>query len=97
MKKIDRIRTSLKNEIETLKRLSKRYKRIYNSLLGEVVGSTGVTVTLAGVSLGVMKNPVTLIPIVSVNIGLAGIGVLTGVFSKLVVKRIKIYNTLDLL
>ena len=77
--------------------MSKRYKRIYNSLQGVAVGSTGLSATLAGVSLGVMANPVALIPVVSVNIGLAGIGTLTGFCSKLVIKRIKKHDKLNCL
>ena len=75
--------------------MSKRYERNYNSIHGVAVGSTSLSATLAGVSLGVMANPVTQIPAVSVSIGLADIGPLTAFCSKLEIKRIKKHDQLE--
>ena len=58
MKEINRSRDNLEKDIETPKRLSKRYKRIYNSFHGVAIRHTGLSTTLAGVSLGVMASPV---------------------------------------
>ena len=96
-KEINRIRTRLGSETETRKSLSKWYKRICNSLHGVSVGSTGLSATIAGISLGVMGNSVALIPVVSCYIGLAGIVTLTWFCSNLVIKRIKKHDKLDLL
>ena len=97
VKEINRIRDNLEKEIEARKRLSKRYKIIYNSFHGIAVGSSGLSATLAVVSLGVMTSPVALIPLVSANVVLAGVGALTGFCSKLFVKRNKKHDKLQLL
>ena len=86
MKEINRIRDNLEKEIEARKRLSKRYKIIYNSFHGIAVGSSGLSATVASVSLGVRASPVALIPLVSASVVLAGVGALTGFCSKLFVK-----------
>ena len=96
MKEIISIRTSLESGVDSRKRLSKLYKRMYNSLHYVAIWSTGPSATLAGVALGFRTNPIALIPLNSVNVGLAGIGTLSGFCSKLVVKPIREHDKLEL-
>ena len=51
---------------------------------------------MVGVSLGLRINLTALFSLDSVNVGLAGIGSLSGFFSKLLVKRIRIHDKVEL-
>ena len=79
---MNRIRSKLESDIETRRKLSNQYKRFYNALHGVAVGSTGVNAAVAGASLAFLANPITLTPLVAVNVSSAGVGAITGVWSR---------------
>ena len=97
LKEVDRIRAKLEVDIEERKHLSKRYKKFYNLLHGGAIGSTSINATIAGVSLGFITNPATLLPLVIVGASLGAVGILTGLWSKLIAKRLTKHEKLFLI
>lgn len=97
MAEINRIRNKLEKHVETRKKLSKHYKRLFNVLYAISVGSTSVTTVVSSVTLGMLANPVILLPLAAVNAGLGATSVATNVWSKLINKRIQKHQKLYLL
>ena len=96
MAEINRIRDKLERDLKTRRRLCKHYKRFFNALHGLSVGSGGIGTALAGVTLGVMSNPTIILPVAIVNVSFGALSTLTGIWSKLVRKRIDKHQRLYL-
>ena len=94
---INRIRSRLERDIETRNKLSKYYRRFYNGLQSISIGTSSIAAALSGVTIGMIANPAVILPLSVANVSLGGIGVVTGVWSKSVNKRVKKHERLSLL
>ena len=97
LQEINRIRTKLEKNIETRKKLSKHYKKFYNSLQSLSIGTSSIAAALSGVTIGMIANPATILPLAITNVTLGAVGTVTGIWSKSVNKRVKKHQKLDLL
>ena len=97
IKEINRIRDKLEHDIAVRRKLAKGYKKFYNGLHGSSIAAGSISTALAGVTLGVMGSPILVLPLAITNISLGVVGALTGIWSKLVRKRIDKHQRLHLL
>ena len=97
MKEVNRIRDKLEKDIKTRNNLKKHYKKFYNALNGISIGCGSIATAMAGVTLGVMSNPVVVLPLAITNVTLGTVGTVSGIWAKMVTKRIKKHEKLFLL
>lgn len=94
---INRIRSKLERLVDIRRNIYYKYKKFYNILHGISITGTSLAAITSTVSIGMIANPIVVLPLGITSVILAGFGVVSGVFSKKISNKVRKHEKLLLL